>query len=83
MQASKQILASVRAALRQRGMTYRQLADALGLSAVHVNRVLRQLREDGLATFRDGHVTIHDHKALAELADFDEAYLDHSGPLLK
>ncbi len=59
------------------------LADALGLSAVHVNRVLRQLREDDLMTFRDGHVTIHDYKALAKLADFDPAYLDHAGPLLK
>lgn len=27
------------------------LADALGLTAVHVNRVLRELREDGLLTF--------------------------------
>ncbi len=32
------------------------LADALGLSAVHINRVLRTLREDGLMTFRDGAV---------------------------
>jgi CRP-like cAMP-binding protein len=31
-----------------------QLADALGLSAVHVNRVLRQLREEGLLTFQGG-----------------------------
>ena len=59
------------------------LSDALGLSAVHLNRVLRQLRESGLVTFRDGRVTIHDYKALARLADFDPAYLDHAGPLLK
>jgi hypothetical protein len=30
------------------------LADALGLTAIHVNRVLRQLRERGLVTFREG-----------------------------
>lgn len=30
------------------------LSDAQGLSAVHVNRVLRQLREDGLSTFSEG-----------------------------
>lgn len=59
------------------------LADALGLSAVHVNRVLRQLREDGLATFRDGRVTIHDYQRLAHLADFDPDYLDYNGPVLK
>jgi CRP-like cAMP-binding protein len=59
------------------------LADALGLSAVHVNRVLRQLREMGLLTFQKGHVTIDDFDGLVALADFDKAYLDHDGPLLK
>jgi CRP-like cAMP-binding protein len=62
--------------------TQYQLADALGLSAVHVNRVLRELRDTGLVTFRDGHVTIQDYKALANLADFDPTYLDHNGPIL-
>ena len=59
------------------------LADALGLSAVHVNRVLRELREAGLVTFRHGQVEIHDFERLVQLADFDRAYLDHDGPLLK
>lgn len=58
------------------------LADALGLSAVHVNRVLRELRESGLVTFQHGQVEIHDFKKLAQLADFDRTYLDHDGPLL-
>ncbi|ATG46429.1 Crp/Fnr family transcriptional regulator [Celeribacter ethanolicus] len=64
-------------------LTQYHLADALGLSAVHVNRVLRQLRERGLVTFRDGHVAFHDYSGLAELAGFDPAYLDQTGPLLK
>lgn len=59
------------------------LADAMGLSAVHVNRVLRELREDGLVTFRNGQVEIHDLDGLVLLADFDKTYLDHEGPLLK
>jgi CRP-like cAMP-binding protein len=59
------------------------LADALGLSSVHVNRVLRKLRVDGLVTFRNGRVTFGDIDRLAEMADFDPAYLDHTGPLLK
>jgi CRP-like cAMP-binding protein len=59
------------------------LADALGLSAVHVNRVLRQLREAGLLTLQKGHVTIHDFDGLVSLADFDTSYLDHDGPLLR
>lgn len=64
-------------------LTQYHIADALGLSAIHVNRVLRQLRESGQATFRDGHVTFHDYDRLVELADFDPAYLDQTGPLLK
>lgn len=64
-------------------LTQYHLADALGLSAVHVNRVLRQLRERGLVTFRDGHVEFHHYSGLAELAGFDPAYLDQTGPLLK
>ncbi len=59
------------------------LADALGLSAVHVNRVLRQLREMELLTFQKGHVAFDDFDRLVEFADFDTAYLDHDGPLLK
>jgi CRP-like cAMP-binding protein len=64
-------------------LTQYHLADALGLSAIHVNRVLRQLREGGVVTFRDGHVTFHDYGRLVELAEFDPAYLDQTGPLLK
>ncbi|MEP7172017.1 MAG: Crp/Fnr family transcriptional regulator [Aestuariivirga sp.] len=59
------------------------LADALGLSAVHINRVLRQLREEGLLTFRSGQVIFDDFERLVDLADFDTAYLDQDGPLLR
>lgn len=59
------------------------LADAMGLSAVHVNRVLRELREEGLLTFQKGRVVFDDYDALIEFANFDRAYLDHEGPLLK
>ena len=63
-------------------LTQYHLADALGLSAIHVNRVLRQLRERGLVTFREGHVSFHDHDSLADLAEFDSAYLDQDGAIL-
>jgi CRP-like cAMP-binding protein len=36
------------------------IADALGLTAIHVNPVLRQLREKKLLTIRKGKVHIHD-----------------------
>ena len=59
------------------------MADALGRSAVHVNRVLRQLREDGLVTFRDGFVSFDNYERLIEFAEFDLTYMDQIGPLLK
>jgi len=56
-------------------LTQIDLADAAGLTPVHVNRMLRVLRERGLATFRGGRVTIHDWARLQEAAEFDPAYL--------
>jgi CRP-like cAMP-binding protein len=52
------------------------LADALGLSAIHVNRVLRQLRERSLMTVHRGTVTIHDMKGLRSLSGFRGGYLN-------
>lgn len=51
------------------------LADALGLSAIHVNRVLRQLRERELLMVQRGKVTILDLRRLKELAGFRGGYL--------
>jgi CRP-like cAMP-binding protein len=51
------------------------LADALGLTAIHVNRVLRQLREQGLLTVKKGEVHIHDLNGLKKLAGFQGGYL--------
>ena len=51
------------------------LADALGLSTVHVNRVLREVRSRGLLTFRKGVVTFDDFDAAVKFADFDMSYL--------
>lgn len=63
-------------------LTQYLMADALGLSSVHVNRVLRKLREAGMVTFRDGFVTFDDYDRLVEFADFEMTYLDQAGPLL-
>ncbi len=60
-----------------------QLADVLGLSAVHVNRVLRELREEKLVTFRSGRVDITNYDGLITLANFDHDYLDHYRPFTK
>jgi CRP-like cAMP-binding protein len=56
-------------------VTQMDLADATALTAVHANRMLRQLREDGLVTFRQGEVTIGDWDGLRRFAGFDPGYL--------
>jgi CRP-like cAMP-binding protein len=48
------------------------LADVLGITPIHLNRVLRQLREAGLLKFRDGYVSIFDYEKLKEIDDFDD-----------
>ena len=45
-----------------------QLADHLGITPVHVNRVLKSFRESGIVSVRDGKVTIHDLAALSDRA---------------
>lgn len=52
-----------------------ELGECLGLTPVHTNRVLRELRERGLATFKNGLVAIHDLRGLEALAEFDAGYL--------
>jgi CRP-like cAMP-binding protein len=56
-------------------LTQVDLSDSTGLTAVHTNRMLRQLREQGLVSFRQGTVEILDWEALRRFADFDPAYL--------
>lgn len=56
------------------------ISDALGLNAVHVNRVLR---ESGLVTFQNDCVQFDDFDGLVAFCDFDRRYLDHDGPLLR
>lgn len=47
------------------------IADALGLSVVHVHRVLRALRDEGLAALRNGVLKIGDWDRLSQLGGFD------------
>ncbi len=56
-------------------LTQADLSDCTGLTPVHVNRTLRDLRERGLMDFRGRRVTIHDLNGLMALAEFDDAYL--------
>lgn len=56
-------------------VTQAQLGDVLGLSVVHVNRKLQELRSAGLVEWRDGKVRIRDFEKLAALSEFDPTYL--------
>lgn len=55
-----------------------QIADALGLTPVHVNRTLQMLRSEGLVSKQGRIVTLPDVPRLCEIAEFDATYL-HRG----
>jgi len=58
-------------------MTQEQLADAVGLTSVHVNRVLKQLGEQGLISRDKRRLVIEDWARLRDVGDFNERYLHH------
>jgi len=51
-------------------LTQEVLADVLGLSIVHVNRTLQQLRREKLLEVASGHVTLLEPERLADIADY-------------
>ena len=51
-------------------ITQEVLADALGLSVVHMNRTMQQLRRDGLVEQRATAITLRDVPALVSIADY-------------
>lgn len=51
------------------------LADSLGMTAVHLNRILKELRITGAMTLERGSLVISDPATLINLAGFDENYL--------
>ena len=62
-------------------LTQEQLGEAMGITSVHANRVIKQLRDDNVLDFHRGSVTVLDERRLQELADFDRRYL-HQNPSL-
>ena len=56
------------------GLTQEEIGDATGLTAVHVNRMLRQLEDDGLIARENGRMTLADERALARAANFVDRY---------
>ena len=56
-------------------LTQTEIAECLGLTAVHVNRTLRELRERGLLEFRGRRAIIRNFPELQRIAEFDPDYL--------
>ncbi len=54
-------------------LTQEVIADVLGLSVVHVNRVLQQLKREGLIELHGGRARIVDPVMLAQISDFSAA----------
>lgn len=59
-------------------LTQNDIADATGMTAVHVNRSVRELREMGLVGFESRQLNILDLDALQRVGGFHPAYLHHS-----
>ena len=57
------------------GLTQDDLADATGLSLVHVNKTLKKLKDDGLVSWNRNKMTILNWESLKKAALFDPAYL--------
>ncbi|BCG86541.1 MULTISPECIES: Crp/Fnr family transcriptional regulator [unclassified Mesorhizobium] len=56
-------------------LTQAELADVLGLSVVHMNRIVGELRKIGVVSWVDHILTIIDWDRLREIAEFDPTYL--------
>jgi CRP-like cAMP-binding protein len=61
-------------------ITQADLADATGLTNVHINRTLKELRTQSAVELRTGTVTVHDWEKLVALGDFDPAFMLLEGP---
>ncbi len=56
-------------------LTQRELSECLGLTVVHANRTLQELRRRGLVELESRQLTIRDRPGLEGVAEFDPTYL--------
>jgi DNA-binding transcriptional regulator LsrR (DeoR family) len=75
------VIGMVQGARFEMPLTQEQLGEAMGITSVHVNRTVKQLRDDNILEFHRGSVRVIDERKLLELADFDGLYL-HQRPSL-
>ena len=60
--------------------TQAELGDAMGISTVHVNRVLQELRDEGLICLKGATVRVLDWEGLKRRGEFDLTYLHLAKP---
>ena len=56
-------------------LTQEELADAMGITPVHTNRVLQRLRKEGLISLDRQHLRMLQPERLKEIGEFEDAYL--------
>lgn len=56
------------------GLTQEEIGDATGLTAVHVNRMLRQLVEEGMIVREGGRISFKDERSLSRAANYVDRY---------
>lgn len=61
-------------------LTQDDIADIAGLTIVHVNRVLQDMRAEGIISFRQRILTVHDWNRLRAIAEFEPGYLHQDRP---
>jgi CRP-like cAMP-binding protein len=61
-------------------LTQEQVADALGLTSVHVNRTMQQLRTESLVVTTNRTMTLPDVQGLRQIGGFDPSYLHSNSP---
>jgi CRP-like cAMP-binding protein len=75
------VIGRVEGASFEMPLTQEQIGEALGITAVHANRVIKQLRQEGIVALHRGRVDVLNEAKLLELAGFDGRYL-HLSPAL-
>jgi CRP-like cAMP-binding protein len=75
------VIGQVQGARFEMPLTQEQIGEAMGITSVHANRIVKQLRDDNVLEFHRGSVSVIDEHKLLELADFDNLYL-HQRPSL-
>jgi CRP-like cAMP-binding protein len=75
------VMGRVRGDTFEMPLTQEQVGEALGITPVHANRIIKQLRDERIVDINRGRVTVLDETKLEELGQFDDLYL-HQDPCL-